>query len=182
MRVTEELPKLASMKLDKTLLRREAWNAPNAYWRPQRGAALRPLTHDDARASTTSSRRRHSRGNSLPSSEVLMDFRPFDFDNHYYEVPDAFTRYLDRSFANRGVRWAEIDGRRRLLVAGTVNNYVANPTFDPVSRPGALFDWYRGNPEQVGIREAFGELEPLRPEYHDRERACKPSTRRVWAG
>lgn len=97
-----------------------------------------------------------------------MDFRPFDFDNHYYEAPDAFTRYLDRSFANRGVRWAEIDGRRRLLVAGTVNNYVANPTFDPVSRPGALFDWYRGNPEQVGIRDAFGELEPLRAEYHDR--------------
>ena len=98
-----------------------------------------------------------------------MDFRPFDFDNHYYEAPDAFTRYLDRSFANRGVRWAEIDGRRRLLVAGTVNNYVANPTFDPVSRPGALFDWYRGNPQQVGIRDAFGELEPLRAEYHDRD-------------
>src|SRR3546814_18886369 len=69
----------------------------------------------------------------------------FDFDNHYYEAPDAFTRHQDRSLRYRGVRWADIDGRRRLLVGGTVNSYIANPTFDPVAKPGSLFDWYRGN-------------------------------------
>ena len=73
----------------------------------------------------------------------------------------------------RGVRWADIDGKRRLLVGGTVNSYIANPLFDPVARPGALFDWYRGNPRQQGIREAFGELEPLRPEYQDHEQRLK---------
>src|SRR5215472_5978955 len=93
----------------------------------------------------------------------------FDFDNHYYEAPDAFTRYADRRLGNRGVRWADIDGKRRLLVGGTVNTYIANPTFDPVARPGALFDWYRGNPRKLGIREAFGELEPIRAEYRDRD-------------
>jgi predicted TIM-barrel fold metal-dependent hydrolase len=92
----------------------------------------------------------------------------FDFDNHYYEAPDAFTRYQDRSLGNRGVRWADVDGKRRLLVGGTVNTYIANPTFDPVAKPGALFDWYRGNPRKLGIREAFGELEPIRAEYRDR--------------
>jgi predicted TIM-barrel fold metal-dependent hydrolase len=94
----------------------------------------------------------------------------FDFDNHYYETPDAFTRYQDRSLGNRGVRWADIDGRRRLLVGGTVNSYIANPTFDPVARPGCLFEWYRGNPQHLGIKDAFGDLEPLRPEYQDRDR------------
>jgi predicted TIM-barrel fold metal-dependent hydrolase len=93
----------------------------------------------------------------------------FDFDNHYYEAEDAFTRYQDRSLRNRGVRWAEIDGRRRLLVGGTINSYIANPTFDPVAKPGALFDWYRGNPQRQLIKDAFGELEPLRPEYRDRD-------------
>ncbi|XVQ14927.1 amidohydrolase family protein [Spirillospora sp. CA-255316] len=93
----------------------------------------------------------------------------FDFDSHYYEAEDAFTRHQDRSLGNRGVRWADIDGRRRLIVGGKVDNYIANPTFDPVARPGALYHWYRGNPERQGIREAFGELEPLRPEYRDRE-------------
>jgi predicted TIM-barrel fold metal-dependent hydrolase len=93
----------------------------------------------------------------------------FDFDNHYYESEDAFTRHQDRGLGNRGVRWAEVGGRRRLLVGGTINSYVANPTFDPVSRPGALYEWYRGNPHRQHIKEAFGELEPLRPEYRDRE-------------
>lgn len=92
----------------------------------------------------------------------------FDFDNHYYEAPDAFTRYQDRSLGNRGIRWADVDGKRRLLVGGTVNTYIANPMFDPVAKPGALFDWYRGNPRKLGIREAFGELEPIRAEYRDR--------------
>ena len=97
----------------------------------------------------------------------------FDFDNHYYEAPDAFTRYQDKSLGNRGVRWADVDGRRKLLVGGTVNNYIANPTFNPVAKPGALYDWYRGNPKQQTIREAFGELEPLPPEYQNREQRLK---------
>ena len=91
----------------------------------------------------------------------------FDFDNHYYEAEDAFTRYQDKRLRSRGVRWAEIDGRRRLVIGGKVNSYVANPTFDPVAKPGSLFEWYRGNPEQKTIVEAFGELEPIRPEYRD---------------
>ncbi|MBL7501099.1 amidohydrolase family protein [Frankia sp. CNm7] len=102
---------------------------------------------------------------------VRQDEWIFDFDNHYYEAPDAFTRHQDRSLGSRGIRWADIDGRRRLVVGGKINNYIANPTFDPVARPGCLYSWYRGNPDRQGIREAFGRLEPLseHPEYQDRE-------------
>jgi fatty-acyl-CoA synthase len=46
-RPTGELPKLASMKLDKTRLRGEAWRASDVFWRPARGETLRPLTDDD---------------------------------------------------------------------------------------------------------------------------------------
>jgi predicted TIM-barrel fold metal-dependent hydrolase len=106
----------------------------------------------------------------------------FDFDNHYYEAADAFTRHQDRSLRYRGVRWADVDGRRRLLVGGTINSYIANPTFDPVAKPGSLYEWYRGNPEQVGITEAFGELEPLRPEYQDREVRLKTMDQQGIAG
>ena len=66
----------------------------------------------------------------------MSDGGIFDFDNHYYEAEDAFTRHADRSLRNRGVRWADIDGRRRLLVGGTLNSYIANPIFDPVAKPG----------------------------------------------
>jgi predicted TIM-barrel fold metal-dependent hydrolase len=106
----------------------------------------------------------------------------FDFDNHYYEAEDAFSRYADRSLRNRGVRWADIDGKRRLLVGGTINSYVANPSFDPVAKPGSLYDWYRGNPKQQPITEAFGELEPLRPEYRDRDVRLKVMDEQGLAG
>jgi len=46
-RVTRELPKLASMKIDKMRLRREAWRAEQVYWRPGKSTALRPVTAAD---------------------------------------------------------------------------------------------------------------------------------------
>jgi fatty-acyl-CoA synthase len=49
-RTTAELPKLASMKIDKTALRRDAWRPGDVLWRPGRGDGLRPLTAEDRRA------------------------------------------------------------------------------------------------------------------------------------
>jgi fatty-acyl-CoA synthase len=46
-RVTDELPKLASMKIDKQRLRREGWREGNVWWRPSKGEPLRALTQDD---------------------------------------------------------------------------------------------------------------------------------------
>src|SRR5260370_7108367 len=108
------------------------------------------------------------RSTSITMFVVDVEARIFDFDNHYYESEDALTRHQDKALGNRGVRWADIGGRRRLLVGGKINSYIANPTFDPVARPGSLYDWYRGNPRRQKITEAFGELEPIRPEYRDR--------------
>jgi fatty-acyl-CoA synthase len=46
-RITSELPKLASMKIDKMRLRREAWRAGQVFWRSGKGAPLRPLGQAD---------------------------------------------------------------------------------------------------------------------------------------
>ena len=62
-----------------------------------------------------------------------LDYLAFDADNHYYEAVDAFTRYVDPKMAKRTMQWAEIDGKQRLLVAGRVNRFIPNPTFDPVA-------------------------------------------------
>jgi fatty-acyl-CoA synthase len=40
---TTELPKLASMKIDKQRLRRQAWRIEPVFWRPAKSDALRPL-------------------------------------------------------------------------------------------------------------------------------------------
>jgi predicted TIM-barrel fold metal-dependent hydrolase len=93
----------------------------------------------------------------------------FDADNHYYEATDAFTRFMDPKMARRAMQWAEINGRQRLLVGGKVNRFIPNPTFDPVAKPGSLDEYFRGrNPQSMNIRELFGDLEPIRPEYRDR--------------
>ncbi|MCU1452446.1 MAG: amidohydrolase [Acidimicrobiales bacterium] len=99
---------------------------------------------------------------------ATVDFDVFDADNHYYEATDAFTRHLDPRFAKRAMQWAEVDGKRRLVVAGRINRFIPNPTFDPIARPGCLDDYFRGRSPADDIRGAFGQLEPIRPEYRDR--------------
>ena len=47
LRLSADLPKLASMKVDKTRLRRELWLEEQVYWRPGRGEPLRLLTDAD---------------------------------------------------------------------------------------------------------------------------------------
>jgi predicted TIM-barrel fold metal-dependent hydrolase len=74
------------------------------------------------------------------------------------------------------MQWAEINGRQRLLVGGKVNRFIPNPTWDPISKPGALDEYFRGrNPKGEGIRELFGDLDPLseHPEYLDRDARLK---------
>jgi predicted TIM-barrel fold metal-dependent hydrolase len=103
-------------------------------------------------------------------SSTTLPYRAFDADNHYYEAPDAFTRHLDRRMASRAMQWAEIGGRQRLLVGGHVNKFIPNPLFDPVAKPGCLYLYFKGeNPTHEDIRTLFGDLEPIHPEYRDRE-------------
>ncbi len=101
-----------------------------------------------------------------------LDFAAFDADNHYYEASDAFTRYIEPEFAKRAMQWADINGRRRLLVSGRINRFIPNPTWDPVSKPGALDEYFRGrNPKGEDTAALFGDLDRLadHPEYQDRD-------------
>ena len=102
------------------------------------------------------------------TSEV--PFRFFDCDNHYYEALDAFTRHIEPQYRKRAMQWAQIDGKTRLLVGGKVNKFIPNPTFDPVAAPGVMDEYFRGrNPKAADVKQLFGQLEPIRPEYRDRD-------------
>jgi len=100
-----------------------------------------------------------------------LSFRPFDADEHYYEAIDAFTRHVDRKMQKRAIQWVEINGRKRILVAGKLDKFIPNPTFDPITKPGALEDYFRGkNPGGKSQAELFiGQIEKLRAEYRDRD-------------
>ena len=101
-----------------------------------------------------------------------IDFKAFDADNHFYEARDAFTRHIEPQYRKRAMQWAEVDGRTRLLVGGRVNRFIPNPTWDPISKPGALDEYFRGrNPKGADTRELFGDLDRLadHPEYQNRD-------------
>lgn len=89
----------------------------------------------------------------------------FDADNHYYEALDAFTRHLDPALGTRVIQWCEVGGRRYHVIGGRVSHAVTNPTFDPVALPGAMYEYFRGNPDGRNPMEFLAGREPIRPAY-----------------
>jgi predicted TIM-barrel fold metal-dependent hydrolase len=97
------------------------------------------------------------------------ELRPVDADNHYYEPLDAFTRYLDPAFKQRGVRVVQAGSHTEILIGGKVNRFIPNPTFDPVIVPGCMDLQFRGQiPPGVDPRSLM-RVEPISPSYRDRE-------------
>jgi predicted TIM-barrel fold metal-dependent hydrolase len=89
-----------------------------------------------------------------------FDFPVFDADNHMYETEEAFTRHLPDRYKG-AVDYVEVRGRKKIVVRGRISEYIPNPTFEVVARPGAMEDYFRiGNPEGKDRRTMFGE--PMR--------------------
>ncbi|MBO0730292.1 MAG: amidohydrolase [Acidimicrobiaceae bacterium] len=91
---------------------------------------------------------------------VSNDSPVFDADNHLYETRDAFTRHLPKQYRS-AIDYVEVRGRTKIVIRGTISEYIPNPTFDVVARPGAQEEYFRnGNPDGKSYRELIGE--PMR--------------------
>lgn len=91
---------------------------------------------------------------------TALDFDVYDADNHLYETEDALTRHLPDTHRTL-FRFVEINGRKKLVVRGTITEFIPNPTFEVIARPGAHMDFYAGrNDEGKSLRELTGE--PMR--------------------
>ncbi len=98
-----------------------------------------------------------------------LGYRAVDADNHYYETVDACTRHLEREFRHRGVQQVQQGTHTLLLVGGKLFKFIPNPTFDPIIVAGCMDLMFRGQiPEGVDPRSLM-KVEPLRPEYQDRD-------------
>jgi predicted TIM-barrel fold metal-dependent hydrolase len=99
-----------------------------------------------------------------------LPFKFFDCDNHYYEALDAFTRHIEPQYRKRTMQWVQVDGKTRLLVGEKINKFIPKPTFDPVAAPGVMDEYFRGrNPKNADPSKLFGDLEPIRTEYRNRD-------------
>jgi hypothetical protein len=99
----------------------------------------------------------------------MADNRPIDADNHYYEPLDACTRHLDPAFAARGVQVLQRGRRSVVAIGGRISQFIPNPTFDPVTEPGCLDLYFRGRVPEGESRKTLTKVEPIRPEYRDRD-------------
>ena len=94
----------------------------------------------------------------MPSRE--LPFPLFDADNHLYETEEALTKYLPEEYQG-AIEYVQVRGRTKIAIRGQITEYIPNPTFEVVARPGAMEEYYRvGNPDGKSRREIFGE--PMR--------------------
>jgi predicted TIM-barrel fold metal-dependent hydrolase len=83
-------------------------------------------------------------------------FPIFDADNHFYEVTDALTKYLPPNRRD-AVEFVDVDGRKKIAIRGVISEYIPNPTFERIGRPGAQEQYFKqGNPENKTPRELVG--------------------------
>ena len=65
----------------------------------------------------------------------VLPYPLFDADNHLYETQDAFTKFLPKQYAS-AIQYVQIEGRTKIVVRGQISDYIPNPTFEVVARPG----------------------------------------------
>jgi predicted TIM-barrel fold metal-dependent hydrolase len=93
----------------------------------------------------------------------------FDADGHMYEMPEAVTRYLPERY-RKAVQFVQVGRRTRIAILGRITEFIPNPTFEVVARPGAHEAFYSStNTEGRTLRELSGEpIEPL-PAFREPE-------------
>ncbi len=109
-----------------------------------------------------------------PTSQARpdVDYPLYDADQHYYEPADCISRHLDPKYRHI-VRWADIGGRKTVLINGRQLMVVPNPTYDPVAEPGSLETYFRSqNVEGKELRDMVT-MQPIQPEYRNRDERVK---------
>lgn len=92
--------------------------------------------------------------------KTVVDFPVFDADNHMYESTEAFTKFLPPEYKGL-IKYVKVEGRDKIAVRNVISDYIPNPTFSVVARPGAQEEYFKsGNKDGKSRREIMGE--PMR--------------------
>ena len=93
----------------------------------------------------------------------------FDADNHYWEPSDAFTRYRDPRYLDRGLRVVEHDGTLRYFIGDRPHPILPGPgDVQPRPRPGALYEYFAGRGDKHSIADELACEDPAaHPEWFE---------------
>ncbi|MEV0248183.1 amidohydrolase family protein [Nocardia sp. NPDC050712] len=98
---------------------------------------------------------------------ISLPYPLFDADNHLYETEDSLTKYLPDKY-KKAIQYVQVNGRTKIAVRGHISEYIPNPTFEVVARPGAMEDYFKnGNPEGKSKREIFGKSMKAVPAFRE---------------
>ncbi|KLO28772.1 amidohydrolase [Mycolicibacter heraklionensis] len=100
----------------------------------------------------------------MPSRK--LGFPVFDADNHFYEPKEALTKFLPAERKNT-IQYVEVNGRTKIVVRNVISDYIPNPTFDVVARPGAQEEYYRHGSGGKSYREMMGEPMKAIPAFRE---------------
>ena len=105
-----------------------------------------------------------SRRRNMPSRQ--LPYPVFDADNHFYEPKEALTKFLPDHRKNV-IDYIEVRGRTKIMVRNQVSDYIPNPTFEVVARPGAQEEYFRHGSGGKSFREVMGKPMKAIPAFRD---------------
>ena len=87
-----------------------------------------------------------------------LPYETFDSDNHLYENRDTLTKFLPREYEGV-IKYVEINGRTKLAIRDKISDYIPNPTFGKVAKPGGSgFDVTKGGGGFGNAARGLGKL------------------------
>ena len=102
----------------------------------------------------------------MPSRD--LDYPVFDADNHFYEPKEALTQFLPDN--RKGViDYIDVKGRTKIVVRNHISDYIPNPTFEVVARPGAQEEYFRHGSCGKSYREVMGKPMKAIPAFRNPE-------------
>jgi predicted TIM-barrel fold metal-dependent hydrolase len=90
----------------------------------------------------------------MPSRK--LPYPVFDADNHMYETEEALTKFLPDN-RKHVIEYVQVRGRKKIVVKGRISEFIPNPTFEVVAKPGAQEDYFRHGSGGKSYREVIGE-------------------------
>ncbi|MCX4092100.1 amidohydrolase family protein [Nocardia sp. alder85J] len=90
----------------------------------------------------------------MPSRQ--LPFPVFDADNHMYETQEALTKFLPDN-RKHVIDYVQVRNRTKIVVRGQISEYIPNPTFEVVARPGAQEEYFRHGSGGKSFREVMGQ-------------------------
>jgi predicted TIM-barrel fold metal-dependent hydrolase len=106
----------------------------------------------------------------IPDSVGTLPYLMTDFDQHSYEAPDAFTRFMPKNKLHTAVRPITVSGYdRKVLLANDRIVTALENDLDQAYVPGSLVEMLKARASGVASdSERF--YEPIQPEYLDKDK------------